>query len=122
MSKLLMNLRHVPDDEADEVRALLETHAIAFYETRPSRWGISSGGIWIAEDAQADRAKTLFAEYQSQRQRNARADQAAAEREGRAETFGSIVRVQPLRVLLTFLAVLFLLGLVALPAILIARG
>ncbi len=49
MSKLLMNLRHVPEDEADEVRALLDEHAIAYYETKPSRWGISSGGIWIAD-------------------------------------------------------------------------
>ncbi|HJR75216.1 MAG TPA: DUF6164 family protein [Luteimonas sp.] len=121
MSKLLMNLRHVPDDEADEVRALLDEHAIAYYETKPSRWGISSGGIWIADESEAARAKRLFAEYQAQRQQRARAEHEAARREGRAETFGTILRQQPLRVLLTLLAILFLLGLVALPAILIAR-
>ncbi|MFO7288296.1 MAG: DUF6164 family protein, partial [Gammaproteobacteria bacterium] len=47
MAKLLLNLRGVPDDEADEIRALLEEHGIAFYETPPSRWGVSAGGIWL---------------------------------------------------------------------------
>ncbi|WP_421711891.1 DUF6164 family protein [Alcanivorax sp.] len=47
MTTLLLNLRRVPDDEADEVRALLEQNQILFYETAPSMWGISSGGIWL---------------------------------------------------------------------------
>jgi hypothetical protein len=41
MSKLLLNLKMVLDDEADDVRAMLEEHDIAYYETAPSRWGIS---------------------------------------------------------------------------------
>jgi hypothetical protein len=36
MSKPLMYLRNVPDDEADEVRAMLDAQRVAFYETRPS--------------------------------------------------------------------------------------
>ena len=47
MSKLLLNLRMVLEDEADDVRAMLEAHRIEFYETRPSRWGVSHGGIWV---------------------------------------------------------------------------
>jgi hypothetical protein len=30
MAKLLLNLRNVPDDEADDVRAMLDTARIAF--------------------------------------------------------------------------------------------
>ena len=48
MATLLLNLRHVPEDEADDVRALLDANGIAWYETQPSRWGISGGGIWLA--------------------------------------------------------------------------
>lgn len=121
MSKLLMNLRHVPDDESDDVRAMLDTHSIGFYETRPSRWGISSGGIWISDDADFAQAKRLMAEYQAQRQSRARAEYETAKREGRAETFWTVLREQPLRVLLTFVAILFLLGLVALPVVLLSR-
>lgn len=35
MAKLLLNLRNVPDDEADDVRAMLEAHGIAFYGALP---------------------------------------------------------------------------------------
>ena len=121
MSKLLLNLRNVPDDEADDVRAMLDAHGIAFYETRPTMWGISAGGIWVTEDAAIVDAKHLMADYQRQRQASARAEYAAAKQAGTAETFWSMLRAEPGRVALTVLAILFLLGLVALPMVLL-RG
>jgi hypothetical protein len=63
----LMNLRHVPDDEVDDIRVLFEEHEIPFYETPPSRWGISMGGFWVHDDTEAARAKTLLEHYQNQR-------------------------------------------------------
>lgn len=45
--KLLLNLRNVPEDEADVLRALLDAHGIAYYESRPGMWGISAGGIFV---------------------------------------------------------------------------
>ena len=121
MSKLLLNLRNVPDDEADDVRAMLDTHGIAFYETRPSPWGISSGGIWVSEVADFAEAKRLMADYQQRRGERVRAEYAAAKRSGTAETFASVLREQPGRVVLVSLAILFMLALVALPAFLL-RG
>lgn len=121
MSRLLLNLRNVPDDEADDVRAMLDAHGIAFYETRPSMWGISAGGIWVAEDAAIVEAKRLMADYQAQRQSSARAEYTAARDAGTADTFWTVLRAEPGRVSLTVLAILFLLGLVALPVILL-RG
>jgi hypothetical protein len=121
MSKLLLNLRTVPDDEADDVRAMLDTHAIAFYETKPSIWGISGGGIFVRDDAAIGDAKRLMADYQQQRQVRARAEYAAAVREGTAGTFWTTLRAEPARVLLTLLGILFALALVALPVILL-RG
>lgn len=121
MSKLLMNLRNVPDDEADEVRALLEQHGIAYYETKPSRWGISFGGIWLREQAAYAEAKRLLASYQQARQLRARAEREAAERDGTAETLWSVVRAEPGRVALVVAAILFTLVLFALPVILL-RG
>lgn len=121
MSKLLLNLRNVPDDEADDVRAMLEANRIAFYETPPSMWGISAGGIYVKENADVPEAKRLMAEYQAQRSARARAEREAAVRAGTAETFRTVLRTEPLRVVLTVLAIVFLIGLVALPAILL-RG
>jgi uncharacterized protein DUF6164 len=121
MAKLLMNLRHVPEDEADDVRAFLKAHDIEFYETKPSRWGISNGGIWIARNDDIVEAKRLMSDYQVQRQARVRAEHAQARQDGTAETFADIVREQPLRVLLTLLAIVCLLGLVALPVWLLHR-
>lgn len=121
MAKLLLNLRNVPDDEADDVRELLDANGIAWYETKPGPWRISVGGIWISEDAAIVEAKRLMAEYQQARGERARAEYAAAVRDGTAETFLSQLRAEPFRVVLTVVAIILLLGLVALPVLLL-RG
>ena len=121
MPKLLLNLRNVPDDEADDVRAMLDAGRIEFYETTASMWGISAGGIWVSEDTAFADAKRLMAEYQLQRGVRAREAHAAAKQAGTAETFGMVLRAEPGRVALLVLAVIFVLGLMALPAILL-RG
>jgi hypothetical protein len=50
-----------------------------------------------------------------------RAEYAAAKRAGTAETFVGMLRADPLRVVMTLLGILLVLGLVALPVILL-RG
>ena len=121
MSRLLLNLRNVPDDEADDVRAMLDAKHIAYYETPPGFWGISAGGIWVTEDADFADAKRALADYERERSVRVRAEYAAARREGTAETFIGILRSDPLRVVMTLLGILLALGLVALPVILL-RG
>jgi len=46
MSKLLIKLRHAPDDEIQEIHSLLQEHQIDFYETPARTLGISAPGIW----------------------------------------------------------------------------
>jgi len=121
MSKLLLNLRNVPDDEADDVRAMLDTQQIAFYETRPSLWGVSAGGIWITEDAAFADARHAMDVYQQQRSARVRAEYAAARRAGTAETFITMLRADPVRVVMNVLGILLVLALVALPFMLL-RG
>jgi hypothetical protein len=121
MSKLLLNLRMVLEDEADDVRALLDGHRIEYYETQPSRWGISYGGIWVTHDQDVAQAKALMADYQAERRARVREERATAVREGTAETFSSVLRREPARVVLTLLAILALLGLVALVPLLLSR-
>lgn len=121
MAKLLLNLRNVPDDEADDVRALLDANAIAFHETKPGPWNISVGAIWVTDDAAIDQARRLMADYQQQRGERARAAYRAAVRAGTAETFWTVLRAEPGRVVLALLGILFALALVALPVLLL-RG
>ncbi|MEN1940707.1 DUF6164 family protein [Luteimonas sp. MJ246] len=122
MAKLLLNMRMVPDDEADDVRGFLDAHDIAFHETLPSRWGISYGGIWVSEDADYPRARKLMDEYQAARQARARAERVEALRTGSAETFADVLRNEPARVARAAAGIVLLLALAALPVVLLWRA
>ena len=111
MAKLLLNLRNVPDDEADEVRAWLTESGMDFYETQASPWGVSSGGIWMREDADIVRAKAMMADYQTKRLQQAKAAQNAAREQGSEETFGKLFSQRPMYVLGILAAII---GIVAL--------
>ena len=47
MSKLLFKMRHVPEDEAQEVRELLASNKIEFFETFAGNWGVSMPALWL---------------------------------------------------------------------------
>jgi Family of unknown function (DUF6164) len=121
MAKLLLNLRNVPDDEADDVRALLDAHAIAYYETSAGFLSFSLGGIWVRDDADFAEAKRLMDAYQAQRAARVRAEYEVARRDGTADSFRSVLRDEPMRVVVAVLGILFALALVALPAWLLRR-
>lgn len=118
MAKLLLNLRNVPDDEADDVRDLFAANAIDFYETKPSMWGVSAGGIWLANAAQLDQAQQLLARYQQQRAETARAERDAAIREGRAPTTWSNLRDNPRQAIVAVVGIALMLAIVTLPFLL----
>ena len=112
MARLLFNLRNVPDDEADEVRALLDAHGLDWYETRPGPWGVSAGGLWLRDAGDWPRARSLLDGYQQARRSHAREVEA---REGRP-AFIDLLREQPAFVLPRLLAILAVLALtLALP-------
>ncbi len=122
MSTLLLNLRHAPEDEADEVRALLQAHSIGFYETPASRFGISAGGIWLADEARADEALALLARYHTQRRDAARSAYAQAVAEGRAPGFWQQLRREPVRVISALIVIAVLIALCAVPFFLLRGG
>lgn len=113
----LMNLRHVPDDEADEIRALFEDHEIPFYETPPSRWGISMGGFWVHDNAEAVRAKALLEQYQTERLEQQRARYQEDLAAGRTGGLWWRLRKKPVTTLCAGLAILLVLGLTVAPFI-----
>lgn len=67
MSILFFSLRGVPEDEAEEVRELLTSNELNFYETSAGNWGVSMPAIWLINQEDMDTAKQLLAEYQQQR-------------------------------------------------------
>lgn len=115
MPTLLLNLRQVPEDEADEIRDLFQAHQIPCFETPPSRFGISAGAIWLADDSRAEQAQQLLADYQAQRAASARAAFADAQREGQVPGLLGLLRAQPLRVISALIVAAALVALCALP-------
>lgn len=67
MSALVFKLRNVPEDEANDIRELLETNRIEFYETTAGNWGIAMPGLWAADDDDIEKAKALIHTYQRER-------------------------------------------------------
>ncbi len=67
MSILFFDLRGVPVDEADDVRELLHTNGIDFYETSAGMMGISLPAIWLYHYEDLSTAQNLFDNYQQQR-------------------------------------------------------
>jgi len=84
MSALLFKLRNVPDDEADDIRDLMQKHGIDIYETGAGNWGISMPSIWVQNDSNLAEAKQLIAQYQQARATNARKAYDEDRRLGRA--------------------------------------
>ena len=100
MAKLLIKLRHAPDDEIEEIRNLLEAHRIDFYETQSGPWGISAPGIWLNDARQYDRARALMDDYQENRFHEKRAEYERLRRTGQHRTFLQNLWERPVQVIL----------------------
>lgn len=105
MPHLLFKLNGVPEDEALEVRRLLNENHIDYYETSAGLLSISLAAIWIRDDGEIERARTLLDEYQQHRYRQAREEYQQQLHEGRAETLLQRLLRQPLRMLI-YLAII----------------
>ncbi|KPQ25132.1 MAG: hypothetical protein HLUCCA13_06350 [Halomonas sp. HL-48] len=115
MAHLLFRLRHVTDEEAMEVRQLLDAHGMDTYETQAGFFRLGVDAIWLRDLSQLDEAKALLADYQAERQIRARkAHQEAVER-GDAPTLWRRFTAHPIQVTLVGVAILLLIALTLLP-------
>ncbi len=117
MAVLLFRLNGVPEDEAAEIRALLDDNAIDYYETDAGRWGISLAAIWLRDEEPLQRARDLIEVYQKERFARAREAYEKKRAAGELETLlGRAVR-DPLRFVLYLAAILLILYLSLMPFI-----
>ena len=108
MSKLLFRLRHVPDDEIEEVRQLLEENQIDYFETSAGNWGISMPALWVQNDADFEQARALLDDYQQQRTVRVREEYRQLKELGEARTMWQVFQESPLK----FIVYIGLIGLV----------
>ncbi|MBL4851983.1 MAG: hypothetical protein JKY90_06855 [Gammaproteobacteria bacterium] len=99
MSVRLMNLRSVPEDEAEEIRQLLTEQGFDFYETPGGRWGISSPGLWLRDESDLDSAKAVLENYQVERYQRVRAEYDELKKIGMQRTWIDMVVESPGRVI-----------------------
>ncbi len=98
-------LGDVPEDEAEAIRELLSEHAVDCYEVPASFLGLSPASIWLRDDKDYARARTLIDNYQANRAAFARSEY---ERFGHERTLLKNFRAHPFR----FVFYLFLISIV----------
>ncbi|MDD9896727.1 MAG: DUF6164 family protein [Gammaproteobacteria bacterium] len=97
MSKLLFKMRYVPEDEAQEVRDLLDENGIEYFETHAGNWGISVPAIWAKRNDQFTQARELIDEYQKQRIERVREEFEISRQRGETKTMWHSFLEEPLR-------------------------
>ena len=108
MATLLFKLRFVPDDEAQDIRELLDEHNISYYETTAGILGISMPALWLKDDSQLERARALIDNYQQQRQYHASEEYKKQKQDGTARTVIDMFKDDPLRYIGYVLAIAFI--------------
>ena len=116
-TRFLFNFRGVTDEEIHEVRLLLDEHDIEFYETPPSFWGISMGGIWLRDESQFERSKQLLAAYQQERSIRIRKAFAEQKIRGEVDTLFHRFKRDPIRVTAYLVVILLILYFFTVPFI-----
>jgi hypothetical protein len=98
MSKQIFRLRNVPDDEAGEIRLLLQEHGIEFYETPGGNWGISMPALWLNDDNEhrVEEAKALIEQYQEERAVRIRKEYEELKQQGKHRRLRDAFRERPL--------------------------
>jgi len=115
MATLLFKLRNVPDDEAEDIRELLTTNNINYYETTAGSWGISLPAIWLHDKKQLEQGKDLIAHYQKSRAIKAQKNYAEQCNEGTQRTIFTLIAEAPLKFFLYLFGIIFVLYLATIP-------
>lgn len=95
MPELVFRLRNVPEDEADEVRALMDENDIDWYETSAGNWGIAMPGIWVKNPEDSHRARIHIDAYQQERRTVLREQHQRALENGDAPSLWQRIQEKP---------------------------
>ena len=115
MAKLLFRLNAVEQDEADDVRALLDEAGIAFYETDAGRWRISVAAIWLRQDSDYPQARALLDQYQQARSERLRADYEQRQQSGEIPGLWQRIQQRPADFIAVTIALLMIAALMVMP-------
>ncbi len=63
MAKKVYDTNWASSEEVSDILALLQRHAISYYETPKGVFGLSIGAIWVENDSDYDTARQIIEEY-----------------------------------------------------------
>ena len=106
--ELLFRLANVPEDEACDVRQLLDDNHIDYYETDAGRWRLGVDALWLKDKSQLQQARDLISQYQQQRYQQ-------AQQQAVQQSWWQVLKAHPLQLLMTVLSVVIVLGVSILP-------
>lgn len=115
MAIRLMSLRGVPDDELEEICALLDEHNITYYMTQAGNWLISAGAIWLTDKDQLHLARQLLNDYQHQRCVKAREEYHQSQRSSVLAGIYERIIENPLRFIAYLAIIIFVLYVSVMP-------
>ncbi len=113
MPTLLFSLRGVPEDEAYEIKELLDRHEINYYETSAGNWGISLPALWLTSIDELDKAQKLLSKYHLERASVQRENYEQLKKEHKNKRLLDTVIDKPVKFLIYLAAIAFILYLYA---------
>ncbi|MFQ3789791.1 DUF6164 family protein [Halomonas sp. A29] len=115
MAALLFRLANVTEEEAWEVRRLLDEQGFDTYETHAGFWRLGVDAIWLRDASQLEAAREVLERYQIERQERVQREHADRVERGEAPTLWQRLRHHPVQMLLVALAVVAMLALTLVP-------
>lgn len=122
MARLLFKLSNVPDDEAQDIRDLLNNHDIHFYETNAGFWRVGLDAIWLADGIQEEEARELIRTYQAERHIRQQENYAQLVEAGQVPSVWQRFCAQPIRFMALIVAIIFVAGLTVVPFVMLLRN
>jgi hypothetical protein len=122
MARLLFKLAQVPDDEAAEIRALLDEHQIHYYETDAGFFRVGLDAIWLADGVQEEYARELILTYQAERAVRQQQNYAQLVEAGQVPSVWQHFCAQPIRFIAVTAAIIFVAGLTLIPFVMLLRN
>mgnify|MGYP003576504646 CR=1 FL=1 len=121
MARLLFKLSNVPDDEAQDIREVLNNHDIHFYETNAGFFRVGLDPIWLADGSQEEQARELIRSYQAERVVRQQENYAQLVEAGQVPSVWQRFCAQPIRFIALVVAILFVAALTVVPFVMLLR-
>ena len=115
MAVLLFRLNQVPEDEAEDVRHILDEAGIVVYESSAGFFGLGVAAIWLRDNEDLPHARELIDDYQKARAEKMRTDYEARLRAGDEVGFWQQSLQHPFRLIGSVALLVLILAIIMLP-------